>query len=327
MINEAIKEKLDLENTYFNATKTIKIVDFGCSVGPNTFFAVDNIIEAIEFKYRDQKILVSSKNLEFQVFFNDHVENDFNTLFKTLHFPPKYFAAGVPGSFYLRLFPQFSIHFAYTSYSLHWLSKIPKEIIDKNSIAYNKGIIQCSGLNKEVVKVYASQLKNDLNIFLNARAQELVPGGLMVILTLVLPNGVLMSETAMGISYDFIGSCLMDMANLGLINAEKVDSFNLPLYFPHITELKELIEKNGYFSIERFEPLDNPMKSKPFESKHFAVLLRSTLEGVIRAHFGDIIVDKIFEYLAQKFENDPLIFDEDSFKNTELFILLKRNVN
>lgn len=102
-----------------------------------------------------------------------------------------------------------------------------------------------------------------------------------------------------------------------------MDSFNLPLYFSHVSELKVLIEKNRYFSIERFELLDNPMKSTSINSQLLTTLLRSTLKGVIRVQFGEIIVDKIFEYFAQKFESDPLTFDKDSLMNTELFILLK----
>lgn len=325
IINEVVKEKFDIDNTYFNASKTIQIADLGCSVGPNTFVAVENIIEAFEAKYQDEDISVSSKNLEFQVFFNDHVENDFNTLFKTLPSPRKYFVAAVPGSFHVRLFPKSSIHFVHTSYSIHWISKVPKEVVDKNSPAYNKDNIHCTGINKEVVNSYASQFKNDLNNFLDARAQELVPGGFMVIITLVLPDGVQMSQSK-SIYCDFLGSCLMDMACLGLISAEKVNSFNLPLYFPHISELKQIIEKNEYLSIERFELLDNPLRSVTVNSQLVTSMIRSALEGVIREHFGEVNVDKIFEYFAKKFEKDPPNYGKDSLKK-ELFILLKKNVN
>ena len=35
-----------------------------------------------------------------------------------------YFVAGVPGSFYGRLFPRNSLHFAHSSYCLMWLSQV-----------------------------------------------------------------------------------------------------------------------------------------------------------------------------------------------------------
>lgn len=72
---------------------------------------------------------------EFQVYLNDLPGNDFNTLFRSLPaFYEKFnkeeerdsgacFVAGVPGSFYGRLFPTRSLDFVHSSSSLHWLSQ------------------------------------------------------------------------------------------------------------------------------------------------------------------------------------------------------------
>jgi indole-3-acetate O-methyltransferase len=185
---------------------------------------MEKIMEAVEQKYHAQ--LQNSPPLEFQVFFNDVTANDFNTLFKTLPSYQKYFAAGVPGTFYGRLFPKSTLHLAYSSYSLHWLSKVPQEVVDTKSPAWNKGSIQCSGTAKEVAKAYSAQFKTDMDNFLNARAQEIIGGGLMVIIIAGLPDGILMSQTVAGIFNDFFGSCLIDMAKsvsnniwLGLLRA------------------------------------------------------------------------------------------------------------
>ena len=50
--------------------------------------------------------------------------------------------------------------------------------------------------------------------FLNARAQEIIGGRLMVIIIAGLPDGILMSQTGAGIFNDFFGSCLIDMPKL-----------------------------------------------------------------------------------------------------------------
>ncbi|KAF8398920.1 hypothetical protein HHK36_014785 [Tetracentron sinense] len=107
--------------------------DLGCSVGPNTFIAVHNIIAAVEHKYRSEGL--DSSIPEFQVLFSDQTSNDFNTLFTTLPLDRRYFVAGVPGSFHSRLFPEASLHFVYSAYALHFLSKLSKEVVEKRSPA------------------------------------------------------------------------------------------------------------------------------------------------------------------------------------------------
>jgi hypothetical protein len=84
LMNEGIKETLDFKSPCSDSSNicTFRIADFGCSAGPNTFLAMEKIIEAVEQKYHAQ--FQNSPPLEFQVFFNDVTANDFNTLFKTL---------------------------------------------------------------------------------------------------------------------------------------------------------------------------------------------------------------------------------------------------
>ena len=100
MIEEAIAEKLDVQAL---STKTFCLADLGCSVGPNTFVDIQHIVGAVERRYL--ALGLKSHIPEFQVFFNDHAANDFNTLFASLPTERRYFACGVPGSFHGRLFP------------------------------------------------------------------------------------------------------------------------------------------------------------------------------------------------------------------------------
>ena len=91
IISKGIAEKLELSN--FPGSKVFRVADLGCSVGPNTFLAVQNIVDSVEHKYKRQGL--GHLLPEFQVFFNDHVSNDFNQLFTSL--PPKrrYYSTGV----------------------------------------------------------------------------------------------------------------------------------------------------------------------------------------------------------------------------------------
>lgn len=225
MIQEAIIKHFDINKTLNSASSSnqIFLADLGCSTGPNTFLAVQNILEAIQLKYQlekrhhlDHSDDQDDQNIPFifQVFFNDHFENDFNTLFKSLLQTRTYLAAGVPGSFHSRLFPNSSLHFVHCSYSLHWLSKVPSQVMDKASPAWNKGRIHYTNAGKQVVKAFADQYAEDILSFLNARAEELVVGGLMALIIPAVPDILLPSDTTNGTEKDLLGSCLMDMTKM-----------------------------------------------------------------------------------------------------------------
>ncbi|XP_057970212.1 loganic acid O-methyltransferase-like isoform X2 [Malania oleifera] len=208
IIAESIWAKLDLKNASFDPSSPFRIADLGCSAGPNTFIAVQNIIEAVKHKYQSAEHQVP----EFQVFFNDHADNDFNTLFRSLPRTRDYTAAGVPGSFHGRLFPKSSLHLVHSSYALHWLSRVPVEVGDRSSPAFNRGSVHSSGFVREVAEAYSAQYSGDMEAFLRCRAEEVVGGGLMLLILLALPDGILSSQTTAGMTFDLVANCLRDMA-------------------------------------------------------------------------------------------------------------------
>lgn len=326
-MSEGIKDKLEFKNPCSDSSNicTFRIADFGCSVGPNTFVAVEKIIEAVEKKYRAQ--FRNSPPMEFQVFFNDVTVNDFNTLFKTLPASKKYFAAGVPGTFYGRLFPKSTLHLTYSSYSLHWLSRVPDEVVDSKTPAWNKGSIQCSGTAKEVAKAYSAQFKRDMDIFLKARAEEVIGGGLMAIIIGGLPDGILMAQTSAGIFNELFGSCLVDLAKMGLVSEEKVDSFNLPVYYSSAKELDDIIKNNGHFCIERMNTLDHPMMKMKVDVRIAISHFRAVFQGLREKHFGKDDADRIFQHFPKFAENYDSVINGATPQHVDHFILLKRNIN
>lgn len=190
IINEEIDTKLDLKQILSPNSTSFNLVDFGCSSGPNTILAVKVILEAIERKLKSINGLNSDQHYpEFHVFFNDQLDNDFKTLFTLLPPTKQFFAATAPGSFYGRLFPKASIHFAYSSCALCWLSKVPGELIEKASPAWNPGRIHYTGAPKQVREAYFAQYKKDVDLFLSSRGEELVSGSLMTLLVPGVPEG------------------------------------------------------------------------------------------------------------------------------------------
>ncbi|KAK3036520.1 hypothetical protein RJ639_030961 [Escallonia herrerae] len=323
LISKAVTEIFDV-NQFIASSNSISIADLGCSVGPNTFIAVKNIIESVEQKCQSQGL--DSHVIEFQVFFNDHVANDFNTLFKSLPCDRRYFAAGVPGSFYGRLFPKASLHFVNSSYSLQWLSKVPKEVVDKNSPAWNKGRIYYTNAPDEVIQAYSTQFARDMGSYLKARAEELVCGGLMALLIPCVPVGIPPSQSPLIAVVDLLGESLLDVANMGLVSEDKVDSFNFPKYNPTPQELECLIESNGCFTIVKMEPtVRTPVADGNAPTiQMFMLHLRAAWEPLIKEHFGSEIIDELFVQFTKKVAKSSTLL-ESSFKTIlELFVLLQR---
>ncbi|KAI3897475.1 hypothetical protein MKW92_032823 [Papaver armeniacum] len=332
MVEEGIEQKLDIHTS---APKAFVIADLGCSAGPNTFTAVQNIINSVNLKFSNSKGCISSLSStngehtpdEFHVFFNDHATNDFNTLFTSLPPGRKYFAAGTPGSFYSRLFPRDSVHVVHSSYALHWLSEVPSEVVNINSTAYNKGRIHYRNAGMEVVKAYSAQYAKDMETFLEARAEEIVGGGLLMLVFPAIPNGTSPSLCTIGILFDLLGSCLMDMAKLGIVSEAKIDSLNLPMYTTFPEEAERLFTRNESFSMERMEeiPFLNPAKNGSVTASYYYDHVRAVTEGVIESHFGSEIKDELFEhhYLNKLEEFNHILRSPNSIM---LFVLLKRKV-
>ncbi|ESQ28706.1 hypothetical protein EUTSA_v10019552mg [Eutrema salsugineum] len=268
-MNEAISSKLSLDLI----SDEFSVADFGCASGPNTFVAVQNIIDAVADKYRKETGQNPADNIEFQVLFNDFTTNDFNTL------------------------PSF--HIGVINYAFHFTSKIPKGITNRDSPSWNRDM-HCTGFNGAVKKAYLDQYSADTKDLLDARAEELVPGGLMLIFGSCLRDGIKMSETSKGIVMDFIGDAFNDLAQHGVIEQDKVNSFSTPLYIAEEGEIRQIIKENGKFTIEAFEDIIHPNSEFLLDPKILAVSFRASYGAFLAAQFRADTMRKAFELVKVK---------------------------
>ncbi|KAJ4842177.1 hypothetical protein Tsubulata_020725 [Turnera subulata] len=271
-VKKDIEERLEfpIQNI---VPKIFRVADFGCCVGPNTFVAMQRIIEAVGLKHDDKP--------EFEVLFNDHAKNDFNTLFKNI---PNFFSsqetifcAGVPGDFHGRVLPRASLHLG---------------------------------------------------------AQEIVGGGLLIFTIPGVPHGALCSQNYHGLFYDTLGSCLQDMVKEGLISQEKVQAFNIPMYYPPIQELEAFLQENADFSLERIYAIPSVTLEDVFTrvnveptmatvTSNVSAIVRAIMEVVIKQHIGEEIVEPVFERFALKFSQNYHKFAEKQTP-TNISVVLKR---
>ncbi|CAN6178308.1 unnamed protein product [Urochloa humidicola] len=229
---------------------------------------------------------------ELCVLLNDLPDNDFNNVAKRLVAFQKdtetfgtVVTAIVPGSFYKKLFSSRSLHLAFASISVHWLSEAPEDLRKNGIPMYDAD----DDLRKErrplVLEAYARQFRKDFTLFLNLRAQELVPGGHMVI---SLPGYSSSDACHSNLPWDKIAFMLNDMVSRSVIDREKLDSFYIPMYGPSDKELRQIVEDEGSFTINKMLVHDvmTDMDKGSITPKTIALAARAAYEPIIVQHFG-----------------------------------------
>ncbi|ESW32724.1 hypothetical protein PHAVU_001G012300 [Phaseolus vulgaris] len=303
------------------------IVDMGCSSGPNALRVISEIVDSVYTTTR----LLERPPPELVVHLNDLFANDFNNLFSSL--PSFYrkqrkekgsgfgscFVSAVPGTFYGRLFPTKTLHFVHSSSSLHWLSQVPCGLEDESGRALNKGKIYISKSSPQcVLEAYSQQFKNDFSLFLASRSHEMVTGGRMV-LSFMGRTTIDPTSDHSCYQWELLARSLMAMVSQGVLEEEKVDSFNAPYYAPCMEEVKREIEKEGSFMVEEHEAYeiewDGGMELQSncgvsvSKGERVSRTLRAVLESMLESHFGSHIMDELFRRFGE--------FVEDHLSNTD----------
>ncbi|XP_004298468.1 PREDICTED: jasmonate O-methyltransferase-like [Fragaria vesca subsp. vesca] len=312
IIEEAV---LQLLGSNVMGIESMGIADLGCSSGPNTLLLISQIMDAIHAK--------RSKVTELRVSLNDLFRNDFNSIFLSLPSfynklkqdyynngrDPNLFISAVPGSFYGPLFPRKSMHFVHSSFSVHWLSQVPDGLNNKGKIYVSKTSPQC------VLDAYSMQFQKDFSVFLRSRAQEIVAGGRMVLSFMGRPSSDPTADEGTFYQFELLGQALMAMVSKGLIEEEKVNSFNIPYYASCVEELELVLEKEGSFSKDRLEAfgvdwdtdgidLDLNMLERDDQlitssGQRMANSIRVVTESMLEFHFGKWVMADVFHKYAE----------------------------
>ncbi|XP_019180720.1 PREDICTED: salicylate carboxymethyltransferase-like [Ipomoea nil] len=298
--------------------ETISIADLGCSSGPNTFLVVFDIIRAVE-KLRK---ITGTHSPEYVVHLSDLPSNDFNSIFRSL---PRYvedfkkemgdgfgdcFFAGVGGSFYGRLFPSKTLHFVHSSNSLHWLSQIPKGLEE------NKGNIRIATSSPpSVIKAYYEQFERDFLTFLKARSEELVTGGRMVLYFSGRKSEIHNPIHDVLNIWTLLAKCLKDLVTKGLVEEEKLNSFNIPIYAASLKEVKMVVEKEGSFSINVLEGFTYDFSESVKDGKAITNSVRALVESLVVNHFGRGVIDQVFNKYEEMIGECMAEFVKEEFIN------------
>lgn len=230
------------------APQPIAIADYGAATGYNSLLPIGAAIPILRKRTRaDHAILVAH---------TDVADNDFTTLFSTLaDDPDSYlkkdqatFASAVGRSFYKQILPSDSIVLGWSSWAIHWLSRVPMAVPDHVHISYSS--------DDAARLAYARQASEDWHEFVAFRGREMAPGGRLVVLTLAVEDD---GGSGFRPVFDALLATLRGLTRDGFLNAAEAARMTIPTVGRSEKEFRAPFAPSGRFeglSIEHLELLN-----------------------------------------------------------------------
>jgi gibberellin A4 carboxyl methyltransferase len=300
-------------------TQPFTVLDLGSSEGGNALLTMSHVVERLQQRRPYQLI---------QTIYSDLASNNFNRLFLNLHeartagrIPSGVYPSATAGSFYEPLLPPCSVHFAMCFNALLWLDKLP-DVPVPDFVVYRRPHPPRPGLHvpPETTDAFARQADNDLVQFLKCRADELMPGGKLLIVS---PGDAAEHRLCDGL-YDLLNDACLDLVAAGRLPRERYERFTMPLYFRTVAETLAPLERpgspvQGAFTVDRAETLEVPT---PFLiefdrsgdatklADDYTGFLRAFSEPVARAALvgeegDDTIIDELYAHLHTRVRTEP----------------------
>ena len=192
------------------------IADFGSSQGHNSMRQIALMLDRLTERIGRER--------DVRVVHTDLPHCDYTSLFVTLETSPDSyrrgrpyaFASAIGHSFYDRLFPAGSLTLGWSSFALHWMSALPMALRE-----HIWPVRASSDEGKALAEVAAADWRN----FLAHRAEELTPGG-----QLVLVIGAVDATGATGLEpmMDLANDILRTLVTEGKLGAQAYAAMTIP---------------------------------------------------------------------------------------------------
>ena len=310
LLEKAIQNlKLDLGG------RPVVIADYGSSQGKNS-------LAPMQFAIRNLRPRIG-ENHPILVFHIDQPTNDFNSLFELLATDPDRYTLGEPRvfpcaigrSFYEKVLPPESVHLGWSSYAAVWLSRIPT-LIPGHFIS-----LRSTGAARAEFERQAAQ---DWKSFLSLRANELLPGGRLVV---VLPGIAAGGSSGFEGIMDHANAALAQMVKEGAITADEQARMVLGSHPRRKVDLLAPFAQDGQFQDLTVEAFDESVltdsawtdyerdgDSKALAMKHAlffrSVFMPSLAVALTRVRNGDsealaAFGDRLENGLKRRLERQP----------------------
>jgi hypothetical protein len=219
------------------APEPIIVADYGSSQGHNSLAPMRMAIAALRRRTDPTRAI--------SVVHTDLPDNDFAALFRTLAEDPEsyqrgdpmVFASAIGRSFYEQLLPAASVSLGWSSWAIHWLSRVPAQIPDHIQVAFSQ--------DGAARAAFARQAAEDWQTFLACRGREIRPGGRLVLLNMAL-------DEAGGFGYGPVVQAIYDallvLVEEGFIAREEVRRMAIPTVGRSLEQLRAPFKEGGHFA-------------------------------------------------------------------------------
>ena len=217
------------------STRPFTMVDFGCGQGRNSLGAARFVLSVVRGRIPDLPVVLVLEdrgNNDFGWVLGNAWPDEQGQCTECLDGPSWIFLSGA--SFYDRVVPNGWLDLGLSFSSLHYLSRQPE-------VERARGMMH-SALEPGDCEKFRAQAEADWETFLMRRAEELPPGG-----RLLLALGGRDEHGASGQEfYGVMSDVLREMAREGAVDGERADRFVLPFYYRSREELRGPIDDAGH---------------------------------------------------------------------------------
>lgn len=195
------------------------VADYGCSEGRNSMATVGRALAH----------LASRGATGFAVLHNDLPTNDWGRLAKNLAGPESYLNAYpqarvlfAPRGFFERVTPPASVTLGTSGSAAHWLSRQPPDLDMPTSL------YRSDAPPEELAKIL-KQAASDWEAFLAARAEELQPGGVLLVQMLGADGSTSPERISAAGLLRLMNDCALDLVNAGEVPGEAYARYCFPV--------------------------------------------------------------------------------------------------
>jgi hypothetical protein len=220
------------------SNRAFVISDFGCADGGTSIDLMRAAVDAARSRWPGRPVTVV---------YTDQPRNDFNSLFRRLHGltdAPTYlhsdadvFVMASATSFYDQILPAGTLDLGFSATAMHWLSRKPCDLSNH---------VHPVGASETELAVFAAQGQRDWETILLRRAEELAPGGRMVLVNFCRDEqGRYLGNTGGVNMFDTFNALWQRFVADDQISAAEYLSMTFPQYYKTVGEFAQPLEETG----------------------------------------------------------------------------------